>query len=231
MINNLVLYGSIAAASGVVGGIFFLWLSRKYESWRVNRVSAVALISGFSIMLCVIMTSTISVWYVVSEAYVFNQEGEILFDIPSNKSVWRNSLPAGAIVVEKQPMFFTSSSSLNPITSNPKVRRLSYTVTFALPIDQDAIAAYIGWSHNTWDTDLVREFQAIPPFRMSDEMLSYVEGLLYDLNEKRSKDLSEFFNPKRQSQQDEFQDLVMSEISDDLGKIGLIFIDATFSLP
>lgn len=96
-----------------------------------------------------------------------------------------------------------------PITVNPKVRKIDYTI----------------------ETKLI-DMQKYYDFTKNEKHSShlFVKENLYDFNEQHSKELAELFNPLKDDQQKKFAILVGSYLNPHLEKIGLGVAKATFKL-
>lgn len=111
--------------------------------------------------------------------------------------------------------------SITPITSNPKVRRISYQVGARI-IDADKYLAAPerrrGWMNggnaNVWDdVKLILNYE------------------LYELNNSHSSELAEFYNPLDQIQQARFRKLVEGWFNERLGPKGILVTAGSFQLP
>lgn len=110
----------------------------------------------------------------------------------------------------------TINMSTEPITSNPKLRRLNYKIIFGIEQTKVGLSKY--WKKfgiNYISSDIVNE----------------VRCFLFDFNEERSRELAKFFNPLRKEQQEEFLNLVKDFISPKIQELGLEIQTASFSLP
>lgn len=111
----------------------------------------------------------------------------------------------------RQATFFFKMVA-RPITNNPKVRELCYFVR--LVSGGDIESCQKSWQHGHWNG--------------GDR--ANIETMLYDLNENRSSDLAQFWNPLRAEQQRAFQDLVGEVLAPSLEPLGLRVHEARFSL-
>ncbi len=80
---------------------------------------------------------------------------------------------------------------LSPITDNPKVRDLKYSIEWDLPADTDLA---------TWNI-LIHELSG-------DDPQTYVQRQLYEFDEHNSRELAKFYNPLDEAQQTKFRQLV-----------------------
>lgn len=83
---------------------------------------------------------------------------------------------------------FKLGIAVSPITDNPKVRNLSYSLSFTRPADVKAII---------FTQKMGEDWQQI----FHDQILSW----LYEYNERNSKSLSHYYNPYSTDQQAKFQ--------------------------
>jgi hypothetical protein len=105
---------------------------------------------------------------------------------------------------------------VTPITSNPKVRSLSYDLT-VVPILTPAG---------------IKNHQTLFFYGKTKErnQNNFVTSLLYDFNEEQSKELAKFFNPLKKEQQDGFKNLLEESMGEKLELVGLKIGSAKFRL-
>jgi len=118
----------------------------------------------------------------------------------------------GKTIDNKFGVHITVPMHCEPITENPKVRRLKYEVGIAI-VDGNAYM-----DNNNGCT----------PYKSA--VIPKVKSALYDFNEDFSKKLAEFFNPLNKEQQSSFHQLVKEEVGKVLGEEGIGVMCARFEL-
>lgn len=104
---------------------------------------------------------------------------------------WKSMIPRGWEAVDIAPWQRSVTMHLNPITTNPKVRNLIYKVEISGGATlQECVSLHLWQKRNG---------------RSADDWLRYQ---LYELNEAKSREMSQFYNPCDTSQQAEFRKLV-----------------------
>lgn len=91
----------------------------------------------------------------------------------------------------------TSSGKLSPVTANPKVRFLHYTISFGTDgtVDSSLALNRIFGKASDWASSL-------------NTLLSdWLDYQLFELNESLSKDMAAFYNPLEPKQQADFKEL------------------------
>jgi len=116
-------------------------------------------------------------------------------------------------IVETDSMQTTAGIIVHPITDNPKVRDLRCQVEIALPPLDD---------RSDWNSMLVE--------LNGDEPATYAKRLMYEFAEKRSRELSQFYNPLDDGQQQKFRFMVEDDLTHPLLQAGLGFKTARFDL-
>ena len=112
------------------------------------------------------------------------------------------------------------SSSVTPITENPKVREVSYTVNFLVSNPDKYYSSFGAGTNFLWneaDKAVINEI-----FRM-------VRYQLYEFNDLHSGKLAEFYNPLDEKQQQEFEELLVGFLNEKLDDVGLKY-EASFSV-
>jgi hypothetical protein len=122
------------------------------------------------------------------------QNDNILLDSRSDIATsWSWQIPKDGKVIRYGAREIAVTMHLQPITDNPKVRRLTYKVSGNVGADT--------WAEYEPLYDTYRKLGLNSP----EEMLGY---FLYDFNEMESKKLAEFWNPLDAAQQAKFSLLV-----------------------
>ncbi|MFH0815150.1 MAG: hypothetical protein V1902_03700 [Candidatus Falkowbacteria bacterium] len=104
------------------------------------------------------------------------------------------------------------STVVKPITENPKVREVHYTVAFEEVDVKKFVEAVVAMA--PYDGQMSHEqFEA--------RYLRLVKLVVYDFNDAHSKELSEFYNPLRTEQQAAFLDLLKKYLDPKLAEVGL----------
>ena len=102
---------------------------------------------------------------------------------------------------------------IRPITPNPKVRELIYTVKLtAMGTTEDALAV-----------------QRLIKTRGS--LKGWLKYHLYEFNEAMSSQLAQFYNPEDDTQQKQFEQMLAEYLSGVTRNSGVTFVSARFALP
>lgn len=136
-----------------------------------------------------------------------------VFETPVYLSRWDGRLHEPFKIVDVSQLATQVDLVAHPITDNPKVRNLSCQVEIILPPLGD---------RSQWNAMWV-ELQGKDP-------ATYAKRLLYDFAEKRSRELSRFYNPLDDVQQQEFRFMVEDDLTHPLLQAGLGFKTARFDL-
>ncbi len=173
---------------------------------------------GFFCILSMVFTFALIARKSQGDIWVFDMNGKLLFETPEGVLAWEKSLPKG-IIFPKDDWSFTCRPKIGlvvyevEVSFSGEIRDASaYAKAFSTPPVWVPEDSYGHWS-------------------ASKKAKDHVELLLYDLHENRSLDLAKFYNPKRPEQQNQFEQIVIEEIQDDLERVGLMLEKARFSLP
>ena len=159
-------------------------------------------------------TTMMSVPVTFSQDRVAQTHPQGCWDWPGRKMVF----------MEKQPRL-TASSSVTPITDNPKAVRFSYQVTakiadpakFFTPERQGLdFANWWGGSNET-----------ITPDRLVSEI---IRGQLYNFNHYHSGELAKLWNPMDTQQSERFKELISQFLQPVLDQNGLTVTDISFDV-
>jgi len=190
-----------------------LFLKKKYGffspvGWGLAAALSVSL-GGYLVVIHFAMS-------IPSKSLLLVQEGEVVTikgTFPKEALLWKgDERLQNAMVVSYALQKKTVISRLNPITDNPKVRRLAYSViieAFGSPTEYLVYRAATGGK-----------------LRLSD----WLEFYLYEFNEKYSKELGIFYNPRDEEQQKNFQALLENFLEPYLKDTGVRFKEARFRL-
>lgn len=155
---------------------------------------------------------------VKSDTLLLDNTGQTIkyYSHPTNLWVWSNEwkqVQSNILIVGRKEIVKVGMRA-SPITENPKVRELRYTVEVSSILGPEGIKDY---------------YEEI--IAKKDTPKEYLQRLLYDFNERYSSELSEFWNPLRNEQQHAFSEMVRSFLQPHLEKAGLRFENASFQLP
>lgn len=136
--------------------------------------------------------------------------GAILHKIDQKEFYWR--WHTREVIARWMPRYSLSTMTAHPITENPKVREIHYTINVGPGNDLASLERLrqSGLWNRSWET-LVRRH-------------------LFDFNEQRSRELAVFSNPLRDEQQDGFEKLVHRYLATHLAPLGLEVRQARFDL-
>lgn len=120
---------------------------------------------------------------------------------------------------------------VNPITENPKVRNLGYTVEFKI---QDCLLKQTEESiqerYNLFGADSIAKFSIY----LKDIPMVYVskniKSALFEFSEKYSKIISKFYNPEDDKQQAEFAGLLSEYLKDEVSNSVFLISEIKFYL-
>lgn len=193
----------VAIVACVVVGIFAysLVVLRKVRPWVTIVGFGGSIVAFFSLM--VIITSV-----------KFNAPGEVVlaFDdrssvrLVSDHKIW---CPDDCITL---PLQAETSSKVHPITENPKVRGLSYTITTQIRDPQKFVAEmHLG--------------RIAVPSDLKDALLRghhrSTEYVLYEFNNAHSKELAQFYNPLDEGQRTRLEALLRAHLDEKLASKGI----------
>ncbi|MCX6763425.1 MAG: hypothetical protein NTZ97_01690 [Candidatus Moranbacteria bacterium] len=132
-----------------------------------------------------------------------------------------SELKDGQLVSYAENYFEVKMAGPHSVTQNPKVRSIEYTVNFEIYGNPEEYLKLQKFAEKYRRTNNVS-------FATSQNMIAY---WLYELNERRSKELAEFYNPLDNVQQDKFNQLVKDFLSEPLRDSGIRYKYAEFSIP
>lgn len=107
------------------------------------------------------------------------------------------------------------SMAVSPITENPKVRHLMYKVVVKMVLTPKAYA---------------ERFLAFEGSEGGETPGELLERVLYEFNERHSRELAVFYNPRDRLQQAEFGKLVREFLDPIFTARGMVVEEATFTL-
>ena len=117
---------------------------------------------------------------------------------------------------------FSITSTETPLTDNPKVREIKYTVAVKI-IDPDKF-------YRTEERRKMNFSGGLAPLA-SEEMKRIIRYLLYEFNNFNSQELGQFYNPMEPKQQQAFNDFVESWINPKIAEDGIEIKGRGFKLP
>lgn len=185
------------------------------------REGFTAIITGFILLLPFWFIETVRM-----DRAIINGS-EVLHDFTQNTIMWQwrwNSLMSNknARLVSYGELFADVNIGVHPITENPKVRSFRYFVEIKTrPTIKDRLL-------------LEKEIGKVSNY--AGQSGSYlplavcVKSMLYEFNEKHSKELAMFYNPLDESQQIEFNKLLVGDVGDKIAQMGAYIVSAKFSL-
>ncbi|KKQ79917.1 MAG: hypothetical protein UT02_C0020G0012 [Parcubacteria group bacterium GW2011_GWC2_38_7] len=184
---------------------------RGIPRWRFPRVASVARVLSLLLVFGVFGSVT---WfeYAFGNVISYDEKGKIVatsrFGLPCVTNCF--DLRCESVV----PMAITSE--VKPITDNPKVRDISYTVNPKIKDDRIFFEAerdclFKGRVSYSWNDDE----------RTKACLIARVEYYLYEFNNAHSKDLAKFFNPRDPAQVEAFDKLLRDNIEGPLLEHGI----------
>lgn len=154
----------------------------------------------------------------------FDRSGDIIAQIVEKKSartVWKKRWEEFCknYIVETYKAGATAANmKCAPITANPKVREIAYSILARLFDNPEEFAE----QRKRFGTSSVEDTEAAANKALRCQM--------YDFNEKHSKQLAEFSNPLKKEQQDKFQTLVFNFLQPFATTNKIALLSATFEL-
>ncbi len=150
------------------------------------------------------------------ESFLLGPDQEIRGMFPKKAQLWRwDSQLSGASVVSYAAEETKVFMEVKPITDNPKVRDVRYTVIVKAFGTPEKVLAVQQWLAENNSHQNVKDF---------------LEFWLYEFNEKHSQDLAVFYNPKDAKQQCLFFRLVAGFFKPHLKGSGVTLKSARFRL-
>lgn len=111
-------------------------------------------------------------------------------------------------------------STISPITDNPKVRRIHYTVELEGPTGMGGGLRF----HHFLKSEKADGNSRTAHFAIKD----FVRSELYELNEANSKELARFYNPVRQS--NEFEAFIRARLQPKIAQTGHTIKSISFEI-
>ncbi len=229
--TNVLLTGLIALIAFVliVGAALSVAQVRGKGRWWHGLVVG-ALVVLFGTGVSCLTPNTLFDW---GEFYLFDKQGNLVKRVPEGlaMSILDPIYQRGYAVKIRSDYAVICGMAVQPITPNPKLRDLHYDFEAVIGPDLEAYGHYIA-KFGAPMLDKYDENRVLKPPRLnSKDINNFVRSLLYELNERHSRDLAEFYNPLDDEQQKRFSNLVRQFIEEDLRKVGLQIRSVRFSLP
>jgi hypothetical protein len=234
--------GLLLILSTIVGWGFILYnlvsfaITGISESQRKIEVRFIVLIKAFGLYVLLGVLLATPIWLVeivpAKRAVVHTERNDgvrVAQSFQSATIMWQwdwDKLMAGprARVVDYNSRTADISMNFHPITDNPKVRSLRYVISastgdspqdlVALENSSGRVATHPGYSDD-----------AIKPW-----VAERVRYLLYEFNEKNSKQLAVLYNPLDQSQQVVFRKMVEDSLAGPLHECGMYLQRVRFEI-
>jgi len=151
-----------------------------------------------------------------SQVITFNEDNSV------------NYHPFGTFCLEgsdsyvNMPYNIDMTSSISPLTDNPKVRPLKYKVSVSVGTPKVFYSVFQRRSiPGRWGGGEL-EINGSGMFSIDNEIYRVVEYWLFEFNEENSKILSKFYNPLDDKQISELKELVENWVNPKLEKDGLV---------
>jgi len=219
----------ITITVSVVGAVVFLVLHGLFvpsEEQGLNPMLWGFLASLMLLMACILPwmifdNNTLTIY--PNSALISRATGKIDQVVKEKLIVWRKSYKRlGLMIIPLKRETTLISMEVSPITPNPKVRKIRYTVEVTgIFDDTNKLQLFL---NKMWESGikLWSEWQKT--------LTNIVEYQLYELNNANSNELAEFFNPRDESQQARFQKTIAKFLNPTLQKVGLEVKSASFQL-
>ncbi|MDO8574120.1 MAG: hypothetical protein Q7R86_00640 [bacterium] len=187
--------------AGLFSAALFLFLTlylrqRKILEWHSHTIGVASLTCAVGLWAILVL---LFIRTVPSMSSILTPRNEIIANFSEGVILWRSDdLLEGNQIVSWKPDTVLVATLVAPITDNPKVREFHYSVQIVLYGDP-----------NTYLEDKKQGFD----WENVSWRLTY---LLYEFNEKCSRDLAGFYNPLDSSQQERFLELTRDFLSPQL---------------
>ncbi len=158
--------------------------------------------------------------FVKDHRIIISENGSVVQAFPKNTIIWQNrwdKLISQGRLTDYRERYVRVAMSAHPITDNPKVRSLKYSISVKSYESPEALIAL---------ESVVGKYtyaMGIDPTTNSDEkakITNKIRFLLFEFNEKKSKDLATLYNPLDDAQQARFKAMVKESIGTQLTGIG-----------
>lgn len=232
---------------GIIGGIIFAFIGFKLLWPLFGNTTAV---EETGIVFMILMVGIISVlsslvftslmWVTLGPVFLITIEGkQVLIDLqskviinyPEKTFFWKRQfkkISQGCRLMSYALRGISLEMNCRPITPNPKVRELAYTIRghFLGSIEQlkDFLKEF-GYKHEEMGLESWEKWQ-----NLKKGVERFIKFHLYELNETLSTKLGEFYNPFNPQQQAEFKKLVLGFLAPKIENKGITITDISFGL-
>lgn len=138
-------------------------------------------------------------------------KSELVATFPNECLIWKSDERMRGQVVSYDQVRKEVSLSVSPITDNPKVRKISYKVQVRALGKPESVIPHL---------------EALQGKKLSE----WVKYYLYEFNDKKSKELAQFYNPLDDSQQYRFKRLIRDFLEPHLKNAHISLYDTHFSV-
>lgn len=193
----------------------FLWFTFSKESFARLRVGK---LNYFQVLSLVIIITVLSPFYYEYPnwglSHVVSQKKDgIIVKHPLGKFCWSQencfNIPNGKLI---------TYSSVSPVTLNPKIRPLKYSVNITISDEKKFVTEFPEVKEGRFDRYLN---EGNLPGASVVTVVDAVKYQLLEFNEANSKEISRFFNYLDKDQQADFKKFVEDWINPRLAKSGL----------
>lgn len=218
-------------------------------SLTILGIAAIILVAG-SIVTLIYQKSTPKLWTVTMAtllALVFVWRSSVpaqevitisdyeiahVFDELESKRIWKwdKRLNGAMSMISYRPRTIdVDMQGPQAVTENPKVREITYTVTFTLAgTPESALDFYLRWGYSPAIGETPGAYmQSVTQLAHR----KYMQYVLFEFNERMSKEIAAFYNPLDGLQQERFRRLVEEFVNDELASTGIHVGGAEFRIP
>lgn len=178
--------------------------------WVLRAFVGVFGVAGFFLIVAIMSEGKNIFSQQISAGYSLIKNGKVERSLEQDEYFWNGELKNYEIFTPFEPVVHTHTQ---PITANPKIRNIAYSVKTKVANVQ---TNYNHYNHS----------------RPTSKELSnqFLNKNIYDFNEYCSKELANFFNPLEKKQQADFFKLTSKYLNPRLNEIGLAVAEAHFNL-
>lgn len=210
----------IAGVAGMVAAVLVPLMLRTKIMPLGNKIAATlgATIVVFTVSFIVVFTA-LSNFTVPGESLVLSPEGKIVATFPEERVFWPYTWRWAELNRQGKIISYASRRKevtrvFQPISENPKVRNIRYTVSIFVMGSPESYLEY-------------QRFKAVLGDEKADEFLQY---WLYEFQEQYGRQLAELYNPLSREQQKKFESLIINFLEPLLKNKGMRLGSAEFTI-
>lgn len=183
---------------------------REYPGVKIKLIAQSMTVFSISVFVAVALSPLYWEFPGTNSVFLIDKNSNVkdksrfwgFLDVPSH----------GFSVISLSGSSYWTNTSIQPITTNPKVRHITSHIEVKIGDTQAYLRSWPGTGKNWSEYDFLRQ----------------VKSAIYEFHEKNSIELGGFYNPLDSAQQSRFQNLVMSNLGIGLNKNGIKVTQAYF---